>query len=164
MFVVRVLIAFFSYTGNTRAVAYHLSALLNSREVEVRVEEIKPTKRYPYLFWLLLSFIPNLRTPIKQPTLDPRGYDFICLGLPKWTLACPPVNQYLEVVDLTGKAVGLFITYGGFDERRYLRQMVKRLTKKGVKVKATLLLKRSWIKDSKIGEPLHKFCKALLDL
>jgi len=164
MFVVRVLIAFFSYTGNTRAVAHHLAALLNSREVEVKVEEIQPTKRYTYLFWLLLSFIPNLRTSIKQPTLDPKGYDLICLGLPKWTLGCPPVNQYLEVVDLTGKVVGLFITYGGFDGRRYLREMVKRLVKKGVKVKATLLLKRSRVKDGKIGEPLHKFCKALLDL
>jgi len=164
MFVVRVLIAFFSYTGNTRAVAYHLATLLNSREVEVKVEEIKPTKRYPYLYWLILSFIPNLRTPIKQPISDPSGYDLVCLGLPKWTFACPPVNQYLKEVNLKGKAVGLFITYGGFDGRRYLREMVKRLVKKGVKVKATLLLKRSWVKDGKLGEPLHKFCKALLDL
>jgi len=164
MFVVRVLIAFFSYTGNTRVVAHQLATLLNNKKVEVDVEEIQPTKRYPYLYWLLLSFIPNLRTPIKQPTVDPSRYDLVCLGLPKWTLACPPVNQYLEEVNLRGKLVGLFVTYGGFDERRYLKQMIKYLTKKGVKVKATLLLKRSWVKEDKIGEPLRRFCNTLLDL
>jgi hypothetical protein len=164
MFAVRVLIAFFSYTGNTRSAAKQLASLLYNKEVEVDLEEIQPTKRYHYLYWLFLSFIPNLRTPIKQPSADPSKYDLICLGLPKWTLACPPVNQYLEKVNLTGKTVGLFVTYGGFDERRYLKQMIKRLTKKGVKVKATLLLKRSWVKEGKIGEPLRRFCNALLDL
>ena len=164
MFAVRVLIAFFSYTGNTRAAAEQLAYLLNNKEVDVDVEEIQPNKRYPYIYWLFLSFIPNLRTPIKKPRVDPSGYDLVCLGLPKWTLACPPVNQYLEEVNLTGKAVGLFVTYGGFDERRYLEQMIKRLTNKGVKVKAAVLLKRSWVKEDKIGEPLRRFCNALLDL
>jgi len=163
MFAVRVLIAFFSYTGNTRAAAKHLAALMNIREVKVELEEIQPSKRYPYFYWLLLSFIPNLRTPIKKPRVDPSNYDLVCLGLPKWTLSCPPVNQYLKEVNLRGKVVGLFLTYGGFDEKRYLRQIVKQLTRKGVKVKATLLLKRSWIKENKTGEPLRRFCRALLD-
>lgn len=163
MFIVRVLITFFSYTGNTRVAAQRLAALLR-KEAEVDLEEIQPIKRYPYLCWLLLSFIPNLRTTIKQPKVDPRRYDLVCLGVPKWTFTCPPVNQYLEEVDLTGKAVGLFVTYGGFDERRYLKQMVNHLTKKGVKLKATLLLKRSWVKEDKIGEPLRRFCSVLLDL
>jgi len=161
---VRVLIAFFSYTGNTRAVAYQLATLLNNKGVEVDVEGIQPTKRYTYLYWLLLSFIPNLRTPIKQPKLDPSRYDLICLGLPKWTLACPPVNQYLEEVKLKGKALGLFVTYGGFDGRRYLKQTMRQLTKKGAKIKATLLLKRSLVKEDKVEEPLRRFCNALLDL
>jgi len=163
MFAVKILIVFFSYTGNTRTVAKHLATLLRNRKVEVDIEEIQPTKRYPYFYWLILSFIPNLRTPIKQLRVDPSGYDLVCLGLPKWTLACPPVNQYLEEVNLRGKTVGLFITYGGFDERRYLRQMIKHLTKKGVKVKATLLLKRRCVIDGEIDEPLNKFCEALLE-
>jgi len=163
MFAVRILIVFFSYTGNTRIVAKHLATLLSNRKVEVDVEEIQPTKHYPYFYWLILSFVPNLRTPIKQPKLDPSGYDLICLGLPKWTLACPPINQYLEEVNLRGKTVGLFVTYGGFDERRYLKQMIKHLIKKGVKVKAALLLKRSWVADDKIGGSLNKFCEALLE-
>jgi flavodoxin len=162
MFAVKVLIAFFSYTGNTRAVAYQLATLLNSKRVEVDVEEIQPTKRYPYLYWLTLSFIPNLRTHIKQPKLDPSRYDLLCLGLPKWTLACPPINQYLKEVNLEGKALGLFVTYGGFDERRYLKQMMKQLAKKGAKIKATLLLKRSLVKEDKVEAPLRRFCDALL--
>jgi flavodoxin len=158
----KALIAFFSYTGNTRAVAYRLATLLNSKRVEVDVEEVQPTKRYPYFYWLTLSFIPNLRIRIKQPKLDPSGYDLLCLGLPKWTLACPPINQYLKEVNLEGKALGLFVTYGGFDERRYLKQMMKQLAKKGAKIKATLLLKRSLVKEDKVEAPLRRFCDALL--
>jgi len=163
MLAVKCLIAFFSYTGNTRIAAKSLAAFLKEK-VEVDVEEIKSTKDYPYLCWLLLSFIPNLRTPIKPHKADPSRYDLICLGLPKWTLACPPVNQYLEEVNLEGKAVALFVTYGGFDERRYLKQMIKKLTRKGVKLKAALLLKRSLIKEDKIDVPLRRFCELLLDL
>jgi hypothetical protein len=163
MLAVRSLIAFFSYTGNTRAVARSLSAILKEK-MEVDLEEIQSAKPYPYLCWLLLSFIPNLGTPIKRPRVDPSQYDLICLGLPKWTLACPPVNQYLKEANLRRKTVALFVTYGGFDERRYLKQMIRQLAKKGVKLKAALLLKRSLIKENKIGVPLRRFCEVLMDL
>lgn len=157
----KVLIAFFSYTGNTRKVAESLARVLK-RKADVDLEEIQPTRCYPYFYWLILSFIPRIGVSIKPPKNDPRRYDMIFLGLPKWTFSCPPINQYLREVHLKGKGVGIFITYGGFDERRYLKQMVKHLGKKGATVKATLLLKRDWIKEGKIEEHLRSFCSSLI--
>jgi len=55
------------------------------------------------------------------------------------------------------------VTYGGFDERRYLKQMMKQLAKKGAKIKATLLLKRSLVKEDKVEAPLRRFCDALIE-
>ncbi len=155
---VRALIVFFSYTGNTRFVALALSSLLRGR-FEVEVEEIQPVKRYPYLYWLILSFIPGLCTPIKEPKNDPSGYDVVFLGLPKWTFSCPPFNQYLREVSICGKTVGLFITYGGFDGRRYLRHMRGRLIRYGASVKASLLLKRRLIHRGGVVEYLREFCR-----
>ncbi|MEM1994222.1 MAG: hypothetical protein QXW32_01915 [Nitrososphaerales archaeon] len=158
----KVLITFFSYTGNTRKVAESLASVLNEK-VDVDLEEIQPTRHQPYLYWLILSFIPKLCTPIKPPKANPSQYDLVCLGLPKWTVSCPPINQYLKEVNLRGKTLGLFITYGGFDERRYLKQMIKLLNKKGARVKATLLLKRRWIKEGKAAEHIRRYCNALLE-
>ncbi len=158
----KVLITFFSYTGNTRKVAETLATFLAGK-AEVEVEEIRPIKRYPYLYWLMLSFIPCLGTLITPPKADPRQYDVVCLGLPKWTFGCPPINQYLKEVNLTGKTIGLFITYGGFDERRYLKHMIKHLSKKGANVKAFILLKRRWIEEDKVGDYIRSFCNSLFE-
>lgn len=159
----KVLVAFFSYTGNTRRVAERLAAALREKAC-VELEEIKPTRHYPYQCWLTLSFIPNLRTPVKPPKRDPTQYDVVCLGLPKWTFSCPPVNQYLKEVNLKGKTMGVFVTYGGFDQRRYMKQIVRQLSRRGAQVKATLLVKRSCIvgEECKVGEYVRRFSDSLL--
>ncbi|MFB6133961.1 MAG: hypothetical protein ABEJ55_03135, partial [Halanaeroarchaeum sp.] len=65
---------------------------------------------------------------------------------------------------------GLFVTYGGFDEKRYARRLSDRLERSGAAVAARLLVKRSEIDATTTGEAenpayersLERFRRAVL--
>ena len=86
------LVVFFSWGGNTRAVAEKISYLTGA-EREVR-DKYKPE-------------LASLPQNIEQ-------YDVIYIGSPCWfnTLA-PPVRTFLSTVDLSGKKIVPFMTHGG---------------------------------------------------
>ncbi|MFB6354210.1 MAG: flavodoxin family protein [Halobacteriales archaeon] len=132
------LLVYYSRTGTTAAVA----RAVEERLPEPEVERVRPTKRRRYPNWLARSFVPGSTVPIEPVDHDPRDREAVFLGTPKWTLSCPPVNAYLDRVRFEGAAVGLFLTFGGFDEERYARRLDERLREAGADAVETLLLKR----------------------
>ncbi|MFN3406654.1 MAG: hypothetical protein ACK40E_02860 [Caldimicrobium sp.] len=99
---------YFSYTGTSKDVVEALSSL-----IKVSPKEIKAYK-WPYILWLITSFIPSLKVPItfEEPT-SPRGI----LVFPKWTFNCPPITAFLEKVSF--EKLLLVICYGGWREKPY---------------------------------------------
>ncbi|MFQ6134416.1 MAG: flavodoxin family protein [Nitrososphaerales archaeon] len=155
------LIVYFSWTGNTRAVAEEVVRNLALHN-EVDVCEIQPKKQRGYLGWLLLSLIPRSRVRIKPSIYDLSGYDLVVLGSPKWALSCPPVNEYLNRLHgCIGRMAAVFITYGGFDEKRYLDRLVKALEKKGLLISGTLMTRRRSIRNDEYQEDVKIFCEDL---
>lgn len=132
------LVVFYSRTGTTETVAKQLASTMSNPAVEV----IRPDTERRYLNWLCRSFVPGWGVDIEPPSYDPRDYDAVFLGTPKWTVNCPPVTAYLSAVSLDEVAVGLFMTYGGFDQERYARALSCRLARAGAKVPARLLVQR----------------------
>jgi hypothetical protein len=55
----------------------------------------------------------------------------------------------------------VFITYGGFDEKRYLGTLVKALEKKGLYISSTLMTQRRSILNDKYQEDVKRFCEEL---
>jgi hypothetical protein len=158
----RALVVFFSYTGNTRKVAIKIAKCLEATHI-VDLEEIKSTRLHRYYIWLLLSFLPGLGTPIHPIRSDLSHYDIICLGLPKWSLSCPPVNRYIQGAKFLEKpCLGVFITYGGFDEKRFLNSIVRALKNKGAHVSEKLWLKRHIVQEGKYDEDVEAFCRKLV--
>jgi flavodoxin len=156
-----VLLAFFSWTGNTRIVAEEIVRCLSPHH-KIDVCMIEPRRRRKHLEWLLLSLTPSSKVEILPAIYDASGYDLIILGAPKWSLSCPPMNCYLSRLKGGGKKLAaIFITYGGFDEKRYLNKLVELVEFKGARVKATLLARRKEIRRGEYREWVRMFCERL---
>lgn len=165
----KILLAYFSFTGNTEKVSEVILRYLRENEIKCEVFRIEPALKLRYPLWLFLSFIPNLPFPVKNlKSLEPGNYDAIILGSPKWTFNCPPVTRFIRFLKskrLKSKSpsrIFLFITYGGFGEDSYIRKLKRDLERWGFDVPAISKFKRSEIKNGKAIEEINKFCSEVL--
>jgi len=110
----RILVAYFSRSGNTRKIAN-----LIQQEVGGTIHEIQPEMPYPNAYNAVVDQaekeIQAEYKPALQSTLDHvESYDTIFVGSPNWwdTIA-PPVATFLSEYDLSGKTIVPFCTHGG---------------------------------------------------
>ncbi len=110
----RILVAYFSRSGNTRKIAN-----LIQQEVGGTIHEIQPEMPYPNSYDAVVDQaekeIQAEYKPALQSTLDHvESYDTIFVGSPNWwdTIA-PPVATFLSEYDLSGKTIVPFCTHGG---------------------------------------------------
>ncbi len=153
----RILLRWFSRTGTTRRLAAEARAVLEGLGHEVVEAPIVPRFGLPYPLWLLLSFVPGSRVPVQVDAPDPQGFDGCLLALPKWTLACPPVNGYLAQAGRRLPPTALLVTCGGWDQDRYLAALRKRLEGLGVSVRGGWVVKRRELEAGTSGPGLKRF-------
>ena len=157
----KILIVYFSHGGTVQAVARAINTQLDTT-AELTTGIIEPIRPHGYWGWLLRSFIPHYRVRIKPTITDLAPYHLVCLGFPKWTYACPPVNQYIRVMEnCQARNFALFVCHRGFDEKRYLRSMVKQVSKRWALVIATLSVKQKTVLDGSYQEVLTRFCSEI---
>ena len=109
----KVLVIYYSQTSNTKTVAQEIAKRLGAD-----IEEIVPVNPYDGDFQATIARCQEERdkgiTPeIKPISVDIAKYDVIFLGYPVWfgTFA-PPIAAFLDQVDLSGKKVVPFCTFG----------------------------------------------------
>lgn len=109
----KVLVLYYSQTSNTKAVATEIATRLGAD-----MEEIVPTKPYEMDFQATIERCKQDREQGIVPEIQPLAadiaqYDVVFLGYPVWfgTYA-PPVITFLSQVDLSGKKVVPFCTFG----------------------------------------------------
>lgn len=114
----RVVVAYFSATGTTKAVAQQLAEATKGRLVEI-------TPEAPYtdadLDWHNTKSRSSVemadmksRPAIVTPKLDANSFDVIYIGFPIWWYTAPTiVNTFIEANDLKGKKIIPFATSGG---------------------------------------------------
>lgn len=156
----RVLVAWYSRTGTTARVVADARPILEGLGHTVGEARIVPRRALPYPVWLGLSFVPGARVPLVGPLPDPSAFDACLLAVPKWTLACPPVNQYLARFGRRLPPTAVLLTYGGFDEARYLNSVEERLRRDGVDVIGGIALRRRHIEAGAVDEDLRAFVVA----
>lgn len=126
----RILIAYYSYSGNTRFAAEQIQKATGGE-----LFEIKPVTPYPADYNACVDqakkeigagFKPALAEKIKD--LD--RYDVIFVGTPNWwSTMAPPVLTFLTENDLAGKTVVPFVTHGGGGMARCEADMRKAVPK-----------------------------------
>lgn len=109
----KVLIVYFSHTGNTRTIAGYIHDMVESDMVELETEDTY-TDDYDTLLAQIRQevadeYCPPLATRIENIS----SYDVIFVGYPIWVeTAAPPVRTFLTTYDLSGKTVIPFCTSG----------------------------------------------------
>ena len=141
----RLLVAYFSCTGNTKRIAQALAERLQ-KFCDVEIVEIVPTRKRHYLHWLAYSFVPDSEADIENPEVDLSQYDVVLVGFPKWTFSCPPLNRFIRRLrSLNKPKFYLFMTCGGFDDRRFLDSLTHKLVSMGCNIVGSLTIKRKQI-------------------
>ncbi len=109
----KLLVLYYSQTSNTKTVAQEIATRLNAD-----IEAIVPVKPYDGDFQATIARCGQEREQGIIPDIHPIAadiskYDVIFIGYPIWfgTYA-PPVAAFLEKVDLSGKKVVPFCTFG----------------------------------------------------
>lgn len=140
----RVLIAYYSKTGNTEAISNAIKEALEST-CQVNMLKIEMVKEYgsrlshlnPRVFF---DTILNRKPRIKS-VVDLNPYDLVCVGTPNWYgRTAPPVNTFIEeTTHIEGKKAIGFVS-SGWGRESYAEELRGRLEKKGLKVLKTLSL------------------------
>ena len=111
----RILVAYFSRSGNTRVVA----GLLN-RAMSTDLFEIRPAVPYPDDYLATVEQARLERDRRDEPALaaavpNMARYETLYLGFPIWGETAPPIiRSFLKAHDLVGKTVIPFVTHGGY--------------------------------------------------
>jgi flavodoxin len=116
----KTLVAYFSATGTTKAVAKDLAEVAGAT-----LYEIKPEVKYTAadLDWrdkqsrsTLEMKDKNSRPAIVKDLKNADNYDIIYIGFPVWWYTAPTIiNTFIETYDFEGKTVIFFATSGGSD-------------------------------------------------
>ncbi len=114
----KVLVAYFSATGTTKAAAEKIASAMGAE-----LFEIKPTEAYSAadLDWTVKTSRccrenddPKSRPAFEQRKESLDGYDLIFLGFPNWWNSAPRIiNTFIDTYQLKGKRVVMFMTSGG---------------------------------------------------
>jgi flavodoxin-like protein len=118
----RILIAYYSRSGNTRRVATRLAADLGA-DLEGIVDPTYRSGVFGYQRSGFQAFFRRL-APIAPPAHDPGAYDLVVVGTPIWDMSVSsPVRTYLRRHRSALPTVAFFCTCGGLGSERVFDQM-----------------------------------------
>lgn len=152
----RILIAYYSKTGNTEAISNAIKEALEST-CQVDMLKIEMGKKYsdrlshlnPRIF---LDTILN-RKPRIRSVADMNPYDLICVGTPNWYgRTAPPINTFIEeMTRIEGKKAIGFVS-SDWGKKSYADDLRERLEKRGLKVMKALSLTLREISETQLRE------------
>ena len=110
----KILVAYYSWGGNTRFAAEKIREITGGTLFEIR-----PVKAYPSNYRACVEQARKECREGTRPALAAKvenfeKYDVIFLGTPNWwSTMAPPVRTFLTEGDFSGKTVIPFVTHGG---------------------------------------------------
>lgn len=111
-------VAYFSATGTTEAVAQRLAKAANADLLEIAPAQPYTAQDLDWTDKSARSTVEmkdkNSRPALKNPKSDLSAYNKVYIGFPIWWYTAPTIiNSFIEANDLSGKTVVLFATSGG---------------------------------------------------
>lgn len=110
----KILIAYFTWSGNTQGIAYELQ-----KETGAEIFEIRPVNEYSESYNTVLRQAQQdqrkqARPKLKSHVKDFDSYDIIMLGYPNWWASIPmPIASFLQEYNFAGKIIMPFCSHGG---------------------------------------------------
>jgi flavodoxin len=110
----KILVAYFSYSGNTREIADQIH-----KSVGGDIFEIQAVKPYPGDYDAVVKqakqeLEPSYKPALKTKIENIKSYDLVFIGYPNWCKTVPaPVRTFLSEYDFSGKTIAPFCTHEG---------------------------------------------------
>lgn len=110
----KILVVYYSWSGNTEAVARLIQAETKANLFEIELQNPYPANYSACVDEYRADKRENRVRPLKSKVENIAGYDIIFLGSPIWSgTIAPPVKTFLSGHDLSGKRIIPFVTHGG---------------------------------------------------
>ncbi len=110
----KILIAYFSHTGNTRAVAEKIHAVVGGDIFEIRTVDPYPPEYRKTVDRAWRELNGDQRPELTDSLTSIKDYGIVFLGYPNWCGTLPmAVWSFLEQHDFSGKTIAPFCTHGG---------------------------------------------------
>jgi sulfatase modifying factor 1 len=110
----KALIVFFSWSGNTRGIAYQIQEMTGADIFEIELVTPYSTDYNTVLDQAQHDQNVQARPELANHVEDMEQYDTIILGYPNWWASIPmPIASFLEEYDFAGKTILPFCSHGG---------------------------------------------------
>ncbi len=110
----KILIVYYSLTGNTQLIAESLRDTIEADILELKpIKELKANSGTRFM-WGGYQSTMKKKPELMDFDINPLEYDLIILGTPVWAWnISPPMRSFLSKFDLTGKKVALWMCHAG---------------------------------------------------
>jgi flavodoxin len=110
----KILVAYFSWGGNTRGIAQQIHQQTGGDIFEIAPVQPYSTNYNTCLDEALRDQRAQARPALKNQVKDMGQYDVIFIGYPNWWASIPmPIATFLESYDFSGKTIVPFCSHGG---------------------------------------------------
>ena len=151
----KILIAYFSHSGNTYTIAQKIQALTGGDLFEIIAVNPYPQNYDACIEQAKREQQANVRPKLAISPTHPATYEMIFIGYPNWWGTMPmPVFTFLETDNFSGKTIAPFCTHEGsgmghseYDIAKYCPQAIvqKGLAIRGSNVDTAKESVRSWL-------------------
>ncbi len=100
----KILVIYYSLTGNTKMIAETIQEIVNSDILALKpVKELKADSGMKYI-WGGAQATMKKKPKLEDFTIDPLAYDLIFIGTPVWAWTfSPPIRTILSLFDFRDK-------------------------------------------------------------
>jgi flavodoxin len=110
----KILVAYFSYSGNTREIADQIHKSVGGDIFEIRAVKPYPDDYDEVVKQAKQELEPSYKPALKTKIENIKSYDLVFIGYPNWCKTVPaPVRTFLSEYDFSGKFIAPFCTHEG---------------------------------------------------
>ena len=122
----KILVAYFSWGGNTQHVAEHIASLAGGTLLRIEPEKPYPAEYRPCTEVAKAEKEADARPAIKNKVENWADYDTVFIGCPVWWWTAPMIiDTFAESYDFAGKTVVPFCTYASTYRDETLARIVE---------------------------------------
>ena len=110
----KILVAYFSYSGNTREIANQIHKRVGGDIFEIQVVKLYPDDYNAVVKQARQELNSGHKPALKTKIENIKSYDLVFIGYPNWCSTVPaPVRVFLSEYDFSGKTIIPFCTHEG---------------------------------------------------
>ena len=126
----KVLIAYFSWSGNTKKIAEQIKEITGGDLFEIETVTPYSTNYNKCVEDAKKEKEQNARPAIKNKVANMSEYDIVYIGYPNWWGTMPmPVLTFIDSYDFANKTLLPFCTHGGGGEQQCFKDFAKHTSK-----------------------------------